>query len=51
MTRQEFLRVAAAGGLLLTAPAGAMAALGFEAAPADGVVRVRSDYGFAETAK
>src|SRR3954452_17243022 len=47
MTRQEFLRIAAASGLLLAVPVAA--APGWGDRIADGVVRVRSDYGFAET--
>jgi uncharacterized protein (DUF302 family) len=47
MTRQEFLRIAAASGLLLAAPVAA--APGWGDRIADGVVRVRSDYPFAET--
>src|SRR4051794_39060058 len=46
MTRQEFLRVVAASGLLLAAP---VAAASWTDRVADGVVRVRSDYPFADT--
>jgi uncharacterized protein (DUF302 family) len=47
MTRQEFLRIAVASGLLIAAPVAAAPGWGDRAA--DGVVRARSDYPFAET--
>src|SRR4051794_38002446 len=47
MTRQEFLRVAAASGLFLAAPAAA--APSWSDRTADGVVRVRSDHSFPDT--
>jgi len=47
MTRQEFLRIAAASGLLMAAPTAA--APTWSDRVADGVVRVRSDYPVGET--
>src|SRR4051812_25119840 len=47
MTRQEFLRVAAASGLFLATPVAAAPSWGDRIA--DGIARVRSDHSFTDT--